>query len=407
MKNLFYRLASGWSFTKFFMHAQLEEMRTTMFRKKFLPLLLIGLVTLIAERATAQDVPPWDLGGFDFSWDGTWGSTISCSKAGDATNTVDSKSLTQSATVQCTITEDNGSLGPQICELDISYSRTAGLGTNQCQPAGTDSKGNPISTLTDVAFCGNASSGLAVTGTLNCNPNNLKGSSLPSICGGNTACTAQLGGITSVPNGQCSNIFPPTADLLAGQVLNAQLTSRGTTCTGPVVDVSKISTRFCNSGIFNPAVSAKCGTGNKPVTVSGNTQVFLPVNIDVSPQTINVSCSPNKDNGNVTFTIFGSETVDVTQIDTSSLELGGVVQDVFEGVLVSSCDPPRFVDKDNFLDLQCTVPSCSPQAPSLGKILDAERTAAGTKIIPVTVTGSLLLGNQIPIEGEDTVKTSP
>src|SRR5690242_3496039 len=125
MKKLSYRLLSSRSFAQFSMHTQLEERRTTMACKKFfLRLLFVALATLLAERAKAQDVPPWDLGGFDFSWDGTWGSTISCTKptGADATNVVDPTFVRQTASVSCTIKEsptDPGVTG--TCTLDIKY----------------------------------------------------------------------------------------------------------------------------------------------------------------------------------------------------------------------------------------------------------------------------------------------
>ena len=78
MKKLFYRLSSSRSCGKLF---SIEGNRRIMFyRESFLPLLFAGLALLLAQGAMAQDVPPWDLGGFDFSWGGPWGSTITCTK---------------------------------------------------------------------------------------------------------------------------------------------------------------------------------------------------------------------------------------------------------------------------------------------------------------------------------------
>ena len=69
------------------------------YRKSFLPLLFAGLALLLAQGAMAQDVPPWDLGGFDFSWGGPWGSTITCTKPtnGSALNSIDKTTLEQTA----------------------------------------------------------------------------------------------------------------------------------------------------------------------------------------------------------------------------------------------------------------------------------------------------------------------
>ena len=102
--------------------------------------------------------------------------------------------------------------------------------------------GSDTSMLTDLAFCFEA--GAQVSGTLNCNPNNLTGSSLPAICGGNTTCKANLG-LSKLLASDCDSVFPRTDDLSARQVLSASLTFTGTTCTGFVTDASKIVTRFC------------------------------------------------------------------------------------------------------------------------------------------------------------------
>jgi|SRR5215469_16541304 len=102
--------------------------------------------------------------------------------------------------------------------------------------------GSDTSMLTDLAFCFEA--GLQVSGTLNCNPNNLTGSSLPAICGGNITCKANLG-LSKLLASDCDSVFPRTDDLSARQVLSASLTFTGTTCTGFVTDASKIVTRFC------------------------------------------------------------------------------------------------------------------------------------------------------------------
>jgi len=189
-------------------------------------------------------------------------------------------------------------------------------------------------------------------------------------------------------------VFPATANLAAGQVLKATLVSTGSTCSGAVVDVSQISTRFCNPGSFNPNATPFCGNTSTPHAVAGTTTVFLPVDIAVSPQTINVACQPKKDNGIVKFTIFGSTSVDVTQINQSSLALEGqkVVQPA------KNCSESD-VNGDGFLDLSCSVPSC----PTLGTNLGNEQpNQDGTSNIELT--GSL--NSTLKIQGEDTVKTS-
>jgi hypothetical protein len=190
-------------------------------------------------------------------------------------------------------------------------------------------------------------------------------------------------------------VFPldTGAGLAAGQVLKASVKTTGSTCEGQIVALGDIKTRFCNSGSFNPADPARCKFGSVKATIDGETTTYLPVEVVVSPETVNVKCDPKKDNGSVSFTILGNQSVDVTQIDPDSLEL--------EGVQVSSCGDATFVNSDGFLDLSCTVRSC----PLLGPAVKAA-IIPGTKTATIQVTGSLK-DSGTEIFGEDTVKTSP
>ena len=338
---------------------------------------------------------PYDTGSTDTSsWFGTWNSTINCTVTGPSTNVIDRNILTQSAVVTCTVTPNSGLPKAGVCQLAISYSRPAGLtatGVTQCQQ-----NGNGTSTLTDVAFCGSASNGLVVSGTLNCNPQNL--TIPPGICLGNNPCVANLDGISAVASGQCGTVFPATADLAAGQVLQASVIGAASpTCNGTVVSLGNVLTRFCDSGSFNPNDPSRCvfGTGSSQqiAAIKGTTVSFLPVNIAVSPSTINTSCSPNKDQGAVTFTIFGSKQVDVTLIDQSTLALEGV------RVPAGGCTLPSDVNNDTFPDLTCKVPSC----PTLGQnLFNAELP---NKTTDITVVGALISGTAIA--GDTIVKLSP
>src|SRR5215831_10081622 len=295
-----------------------ENGRISVCRTWLLAVLVTGLILLLAGGAIAQPLP-YTTGSTDgSSWLGTWNSTITCTVNGPSTNVIDLTSLTQSAPVNCVVTQPPGGSGQ--CQLAITYSRPAGLtatGFTQCQQ-----NGDGTSTLTDVAFCG--SNGLVVSGTLTCNPADPGG-----ICGPNNPCVANLDGMSTVPSGQCNSIFPATSDLAAGQVLQATVIGKSSpSCNGEVVSPGNIITRFCDSGSFNPNDPSRCvfGTGsNKQIAaIKGSIPSLLPVNIAVSPSTINTSCAgKNKDMGDVTFTIFGSTQVDVTLIDQSKLALEG------------------------------------------------------------------------------------
>jgi hypothetical protein len=208
----------------------------------------------------------------------------------------------------------------------------------------------------------------------------------------------QLDGVTSVPNGQCADVFPaettPNGTFAERQVLKASVTTDDLTCTGQIVGHSNILTRYCNSGKFDPTVSSECiFPGRQFAEITGTTSVFVPIQVDISPQTINTGCGTTpttRDQGIVKFTIFGSEILDVTRINPSSLAVEGENDNLI-------CDLPTLVNKDKFLDLTCKMTTC----PNLGPALSNPN---GT--VDVTVTG-LLIQSQTAILGEDTVKTSP
>jgi hypothetical protein len=134
------------------------------------------------------------------------------------------------------------------------------------------------------------------------------------------------------------------------------------------------------------------GTNVHFATIAGSAGSFLPVTVGVSPSTINTACGGNKDQGDVTLTIFGSKEVDVTQINQSSLRLETTVA-------VGSCSAPTDVNADGFPDLTCKVPSC----PALGPLLFAHENP--DKTVDIQVTGQLNSGTKIA--GDTFNKLSP
>ena len=358
--------------------------------------------------STGKSCPlPYTTSSSTGSSGGTINSQINCLVI-SGTNSVDLTTVSQSAIVQCTVTADKPgdplppNAGTAICELQLSYFRGAGLTTQGTPQCVANSPVAGQSTLTDVAFCGNASSGLVVSGTLNCNPPGLNNPSPPNVCGGFDPCIMNLDGIPSVPNGQCGSVFPAVATtnppLLEGQVLRATLTTDDTTCTGQIVGHSNIVVRYCNSGKFDPELASQCifGTGsNKSFSdITGETTVFIPAVVQISPNTINVACGGNKDEGDVRFTIFGSEILDPALIQQGSLRVEGTNDDL-------TCNPVTDLNGDTFVDLSCTVSSC----PTLGPVLLGQRVGS-SNFVDVTITGSLQT-TQTQIAGEQNKKTSP
>jgi hypothetical protein len=333
---------------------------------------------------------PYTTSTSTYSSGGTINSTISCTgRPGQGQNNVDLNTVSQTAILDCTVSGSVGGVtdGEAVCQLDLSYTRPSGLTTSgvpQCvaNPDGT-------STLTDVAFCADAVSGgggnrLMVAGTLNCNPPGLN-PSLPAVCGGNTACTMNLG-VNGVSAGQCPDVFTATTGLVAGQVLSVSAIVEGPTCTGQIVSFGDILTKYCNGGSFNGA-PAKCifGTGRtaENSTIIGTTDVAIPFDVDFDPAVLNVTCNPqNRDAWR--FTIVGNEVLDVARINQSSLKVEG-----FSGVTCGTAVGNT---------LSCEVRAC----PQLGPFVAGERNSDGT--VDLTVTGNLVSGTAIL--GEQHVQTS-
>jgi len=213
-----------------------------------------------------------------------------------------------------------------------------------------------------------------------------------------------------------SLVFPATDTLEQGQVLEAVVETNNNTCTGQVVGHGDILTRYCNSGKFDSDGSEESGspaqcifeveeeeglqiaqsTGQQFATIAQTSAVFIPIEVEVKPETINVKCGAKKDQGDVKFTIFSNETLDVTRIAQSSLqvEVGGEFGDPDVVIPTNGCH------LSSSKKLTCKVSSC----PLLGPALAEHRDANGR--VDIRVTG-LLLQSGTEIAGEDNVGTSP
>ena len=300
-----------------------------------------------------------------------------------------------------------------VCQLDLVYSYTGSSSQPpaECNP---DDGESDTSTLTINAFCGQ--SGLVVTGTLNCNPDNRTGegaNGLPQLClasrgngGGydtdDPTCTMKLG----IPPNECVDagtpVFPDTDnDLETGQVLTTEVTVAGSTCQGAILDHGDIDYRVCNSGKFDSDGSEEPGSdphcifpdppGPRLATITGDTTAAATSKVFFLPRIINTKCGGKHNHGIVGFTIFGNDSLDVRQIDVDTLEVEGTSDGL-------ECLRPIDLNRDGFKDLVCKVNRC----PNLGPALEANRDAR--KNVDITVTGSLPGSD---IYAEDTVKAFP
>ncbi len=296
------------------------------------------------------------------------------------TTTVDFTKVSQLQTLFCKVNSPEVTyIGDASCQLEISYSRSAGLTTStsgpQCESFVQD--GVVLSKLTDVAFCSQATSGsqnnrLVVAGTLNCTtaPDST---SLPPI---------KLGLITTT--GACDNLFPATAQLAEDQVLRVDAILEGPSCEGQLKDFSQpILDRYCDGGFGggDPLCQTKSGVMRVGLT---SVEAAIPFVLDFSPEKINLTCNPTNTNP-LRFTVFGNGQLDVTTIDRNSL----TVQPAAGLPPGSSPVPATCLDQD--LDtvnqtLGCTVPSC----PNLGTELFAMANPDGTVDIEVDGLLSLL-----------------
>ena len=366
-----------------------------------------GLSTLYNRQVTGTC---WNLQ--DWGAASTVTSTITCENVGGTGEIfLTPTSLTQSGLLKCEIidslVESHNDKG--FCQWGISYSRPAGL--TQC----VNNPGNPgtnddTSTLTYAAFCsqafgGNAQSRLTVTGTLKC-PATLQDPPVPGQVAGeqpgfceNPECILNVG-IKGASSGDCDELFPAGADLVPpvpelanlaeGQVLSFPQTVAGLNCPAEseAIALGKPITRYCTGHTFSGApVACTVGTGqNKDLfTGTGIADAAIGFDVTFNPTTLNVKCAPqNNDTWN--FTIVGNQHLNLTAIETLSLAVEGVPDQVTNCSINTAANT-----------MTCDIQACSTVGDDVGPILGA--SSLDGKTANVTVTGTLK--NLTPIFGED------
>jgi len=331
-------------------------------------------------------------------------SDLSCASISEEV-TVSSTSLTRTGILFCSVlnSSDPPHDGEGRCQIDLSYSRPAGL--TQCV-----NNADNTSTRTWSAFCGDVTAGqaqkrLTVGGSVPGTPATLRcpaalqpGGNLPAFCG-NDACILNLG----VTGEACNTVFPEDDGLAKGQVLSFSQTVKQSNCPDPsdivsatdVVSFTELKTRYCNSGLFNgDPVDCVVGTGPSAQTLAGGETSDTSVQFDVtfSPTKLNVTCGPNN-NDVWRFTIDGNRSLgNVDRIDTSTLQVGvqgfdgsqGLLPDLRSGEGSVRCGTP--VNNT----LSCEVSACDPNIPNpldLGTRVLELRNADQT--VDLAVTGFL------------------
>jgi hypothetical protein len=367
-----------------------------------------GLTTTYNRQVTGTC---WNLS--DWGAASTVTSTITCENVGGTGEIfLTPTSLTQNALLKCEINDstvishnDTG-----FCQWEISYSRPAGL--TQC----LNNPGNPgpnddTSTLTYAAFCSQAFGGstqnkLTVTGTLKCPatlqpppPGEVAGD-LPGFCE-NAECILNVG-IKGASSGDCDELFPAgstlvppvpeLAGLAEGQVLSFSQTVAGSNCPAEseAIALGQPITRYCTGQTFSDApVDCTVGSGQNQNLFTGTGIADAAIGFDVTfdPETLNVRCQP-QNNDTWHFTIVGNQHLNLTAIETSSLAVEGVPDQVTNCSINTAANT-----------MTCDIQACSSNTAQedVGPILGA--SSLDGKTANVTVTGTLK--NLTPIFGED------
>jgi hypothetical protein len=180
-------------------------------------------------------------------------------------------------------------------------------------------------------------------------------------------------------------------------VLEVQIVFEGTSCDGPIKDVSQpLLAQYCHGGINGSTVNCIAAKGSLEGNHVGLTTVEAAIPFLLGfDSPININCGPNSEN-DWDFTVFGDGQLDVTLINPDSLTVapaaGGAASQ-------ANCrDPqtgaPRLVGSN----LECKVAACP-----LGDALDLVTTTTSGPV-DVQVNGLLSGQGGLAIQGITTVQ---
>jgi hypothetical protein len=360
MTKMCYRLSSSRSFVKLF---------------SLLAGVALGLVS--AQQTFAQD---FEFGWEPFppsSWDGGWDADLQCGALEGGTTTLTrnltpgTDSVVQEGKVKCTFTDTAPTPDfkeEATCLLTLQFPNL----TETCDNHGK------LTVTGSCPFKKNGKlSGSNGTAIVDCRGRNSDGSinlsKNPKFCKyagtnptGNptTDCQWNMGygvkqGSSIVPlsESQCATAFPATVSpdpvFALRQVFKFTQTYEAPACTGQFKGLEDVQQRFCHSDTWDGAKPAVCQFVQSTTknTASGIAANLLTADTEYSPQSINSTCTPNKDNGSVTLLVLGNNLdpntnpIDVQAIDQSTITVNGFKPD--------SCDFP------NPDTLRCRVPTCN------------------------------------------------
>ena len=231
--------------------------------------------------------------------------------------------------------------------------------------------GNNIACTYDLTFtgdlvnCVNTSAGAVVTLQSTCdNVNGVSGSLSCQTQSNHLNPPGTFPGVTDLlgisSKSECQRLFGRNANTLftqatyVGQTCNQVLAST-TTAGLKFGGLTKTTTNLCHSdgGSFVDCITPGGGTNKSTAEIPNLAQTACVA----SPQTWNVDCSGNKDNGNGRVCYVngqaGFASFDPTKLDAATTELNGINVDSKKGCIITDCNG------DGILDFQCTFPTCS------------------------------------------------
>jgi hypothetical protein len=349
--------------------------RITFCRKSLLVFVLaFAALTFGRSQAMAQwdwdwgDLPPGSIDG------GSTAFVYHCIQ-GQGTNQLtlgNPDIFTSSGTVVCNFTGQVP--GNNIaCSYDLTF--TGDLVS--C----TDNNGAGPAVVTVNSTCDNVN---GVSGQLKCIPQD----GFPGV--------TDLLGISS--KSECQKVWGRNANTLF-----TQATYAGQTCSQVLTIANNAGLKFggltqtithvCHADGGSVVDCVTQGNSNKSSSAIPN---LVEVACNASPQTWNIDCSGNKDNGNGTVCfVNGAVSFDPTTIDTNpkdkSVFLNGVPVDPKKGCTIKDCNG------DGILDLQCTFPTCfggeAPAAPPLAAALGELTMTASFKSTTGDTSGLICTTN--------------
>jgi hypothetical protein len=315
------------------------------YRKSFLVFVLAFAALTLGHSHEAMGQWDWDWGGpAPGSIDG--GSTVlvyQCNQGGQGTNTLtmgDPDIFESSGTVLCNFTgqvKGNNIL----CSYELTFTG-------------------------DLVSCVNTSAGAVVTVRSTCDNTNVFGELLcPSLqLNGNPV--KDLLGISSTS--ECERTFSRNTNTLF-----TEATYVGQNCTDVLTNST---TGLVLGGLINTQTNVCHSDGGSvvdcitPGNVKNKSNSDIPnlgqTACDASPNTVNIDCSGNKDNGNVSVCYLNEQpdffSFDPTKLDALTATVNGVPVDFTNGRRSRPDCNIRDCNGDGVNDFECSFPTCSNSA---------------------------------------------